>query len=169
MGDEMIYTEVGTVMTILSTSCDLFLPLLSYTLQIPDHIIGLMATLSSFSHLVATALAQTGVSYIFARCLGLLGGQSSMVIRSLLSKLVTKSDLGKVYSMLGCLENIIPLIFSPILTYTYNHTLNTFPGAVYTVSASITGIAVLFFLYICLLLETDQNDILQLENSQEEL
>jgi len=168
--DEMIYTEVGTVMTILSTACDLFLlPLLSYTLHIPDHIIGLMATLSSFSHLVVTALANTGVSYIFARCLGLLGGQSSMVIRSLLSKLVTKSDLGKVYSMLGCLENIIPLIFSPILTFTYNHTLNTFPGAVYAVSASITGFAVLFFLYISILLETDQNDILQLDNSQEEL
>ena len=79
-----------------------------------------------------------------------------MVIRSLLSKLVTKSDLGKVYSMLGCLENIIPLIFSPILTFTYNHTLNTFPGAVYAVSASITGVAVLFFLYISILLETDQ-------------
>jgi len=168
--DEMIYTEVGTVMTILSTACDLFLlPLLSYTLQIPDHIIGLVATLSSFSHLVVTALANTGVSYIFARCLGLLGGQSSMVIRSLLSKLVSKSDLGKVYSMLGCLENIIPLIFSPILTFTYNHTLNTFPGAVYAVSASITGIAVILFLYICLLLETHQADILQLENSEEEL
>ena len=66
--DEMIYTEVGTVMTILSTACDLFLlPLLSYTLQIPDHIIGLVATLSSFSHLVVTALANTGVSYIFGK------------------------------------------------------------------------------------------------------
>ena len=119
-----------------------------------------------------------------ARCLGLLGGQSSMVIRSLLSKLVSKSDLGKVYSMLGCLENIIPLIFSPILTFTYNHTLNTFPGAVYAVSASITGIAVILFLYICLLIEThqvghslvnnsyfnfSQADIHQLENSEEEL
>ena len=56
--DEMIYTEVGTVMTILSTTCDLFLlPLLSYTLQIPDHIIGLVATLSSFSHLAVNMIS----------------------------------------------------------------------------------------------------------------
>eukprot|EP00091_Calanus_sinicus_P010733 TRINITY_DN24743_c0_g1_i1.p1 TRINITY_DN24743_c0_g1~~TRINITY_DN24743_c0_g1_i1.p1 ORF type:complete len:160 (-),score=21.19 TRINITY_DN24743_c0_g1_i1:153-632(-) len=112
--DEMIYTEVQTVMTILSTACNLLLlPFLSYTLDIPDHIIGVMATMSSFSDLVVTALAQTGRSYIFAACLGLMGSQSSMVIRSLLSKLVPKSDLGKIYSMLGSLENIIPLMFSP--------------------------------------------------------
>jgi len=168
--DEMIYTEVVTVMTILSIACDLFLlPLLSYTLLIPDHIIGLMATLSSFSYLVVTALANTGTSYIFARCLGLLGGQSSMAIRSLLSKLVPKSDLGKVYSMLGCLENIIPLIFSPILTFTYNNTLDSFPGAVYAVSASITGLAVISFGYICLLIEINQDDIVVAENFSDEL
>ena len=64
--DELIYTEVQTVMTILSTACNLLLlPFLSFTLGIPDHIIGVMATMSSFSNLVVTALAQTGRSYIF--------------------------------------------------------------------------------------------------------
>ena len=88
-----------------------------------------------------------------AKCLGLMGGQSSMVIRSLLSKIVPKSDLGKVYSMLGCLENIVPLMVSPILTYTYNNTLETFPGAVYAVSACITGIGVCCFAYVSFLVE----------------
>jgi len=168
--DEMIYTEVGTAMMILSTTCNLFvLPFLSYSLNIPDHIIGVMATMSAFSELVVKALAQSGVSYVFAICLGLMGNQSSMVIRSLLSKLVPKSDLGKVYAMLGCLENIIPLIFSPILTYTYNNTLDTFPGAIYAVSASITGIAVICFGYISVLLEKDTDNALDLEDSQQEL
>lgn len=168
--DEMIYTEVRTVMTILSTACNLLLlPFLSFTLGIPDHIIGVMATMSYFSDLVVTALAQTGRSYIFAACLGLMGSQSSMVIRSLLSKLVPKSDLGKVYSMLGSLENIIPLVFSPILTYTYNSTLDTFPGAVYAVSACITGIAVICFGYVSFLVERNPSNVLDLEETQGEL
>ena len=64
--DEMIYTEVGTLSTILSTFSNLLiLPLLSYTMEIPDSIIGVMATMSSFTDLVVTALAQSGTSYIF--------------------------------------------------------------------------------------------------------
>jgi len=184
--EEMIYTEVGTAVTILSTASNLFLlPFLSYTLEIPDSIIGLMATMSYFSELVVTALAQSGTGYIFgkvktsvimlslynflAKCLGLMGGQSSMTIRSLLSKIVPKSDLGKVYAMLGCLENIVPLLFSPVLTYTYNSTLDTFPGAVYAVSASIIGLAVCCFVWVSWLIETEQDFILSHGDSIEEL
>jgi len=168
--DELIYAEVGTLTTIISTTSNLvLLPLLSYSLEIPDTIIGVMATMSSFSDLVVTALAQTGSSYIFAKCLGLLSGQASITIRSLLSKIVPKSDLGKIYSMLGCFENIIPIVVSPVLTYTYNHTLDTFPGAVYAVSACITGIAVCCFAYVCFLVERNQEIMRDQENSQEEL
>jgi len=167
--NEKIYTEVGTAVTILSIASNLFLlPFLSYTLEIPDSIIGLMATMSCFSDLLVTALAQTGASYIFAKCLGLMSGQSSMVIRSLLSKIVVKSELGKVYSMLGCLENIIPLLVSPVLTYTYNFTLDKFPGTVYAVSACITGLAVFCFAWVSWLIETDQDLVLRYGDSHEE-
>ena len=64
--DETIYTEVDTVMTVLSIACNLLLlPFLSYTLALPDHIIGLMATMSAGSEKVVTALANTGRSFIF--------------------------------------------------------------------------------------------------------
>jgi len=168
--DETIYTEVDTVMTVLSIACNLLLlPFLSYTLALPDHIIGLMATMSAGSEKVVTALANTGRSFIFARCLGLLGTQPSLIIRSLISKLVDNSDLGKVYAVLGSLENIIPLAFSPILTYTYNNTLDVYPGTIYAISAAITGVAVLCFIQVCIILEKDQGYVSSQENSQEEV
>jgi len=129
----------------------------SYTLALPDHIIGLLATMSTCSEKVVTALANTGRSFIFARCLGLLGSQPSLIIRSLISKLVDNSDLGKVYAVLGSLENVIPLAFSPILTYTYNNTLDVYPGTIYAISAFITGIAALCFLQVSIIIEKDQS------------
>ena len=88
--------------------------------------------------------------------MGLLGSQPSLIIRSLISKLVDNSDLGKVYAVLGSLENVIPLAFSPILTYTYNNTLDVYPGTIYAISAVITGIAALCFLQVSIIIEKDQ-------------
>ena len=44
--------------------------------------------------------------------------------------MVTERELGKVYTMLGCLEAAIPLAASPLLTEIYNNTLETFPGQI---------------------------------------
>ena len=43
---------------------------------------------------------------------------------------MTERELGKVYTMLGCLEAAIPLAASPLLTEIYNNTLETFPGEI---------------------------------------
>ena len=70
--------------------------------------------------------------------MGLLGPQVSTVIRSQLSKVVTERELGKVYTMLGCLEAAIPLAAAPLLTEIYNNTLETFPGEISVIIVIIT-------------------------------
>ena len=101
---------------------------MSYRLGVPDIAIGILASLSLVTATVGTAFSRTGTHYIIASCVGLLGPQVSTVIRSQLSKVVTERELGKVYTMLGCLEAAIPLAASTLLTEIYNNTLGTFPG-----------------------------------------
>ena len=111
-----------------SLSSLLVLPLLSYRLGVSDFVIGILASLSFLSASVGTAFSRTGTHYIIASCVGLLGPQVSTVIRSQLSKAVAERELGKVYTLLGCLEAAVPLVASPLLTEIYNNSLQTFPG-----------------------------------------
>eukprot|EP00092_Neocalanus_flemingeri_P012562 GFUD01013540.1.p1 GENE.GFUD01013540.1~~GFUD01013540.1.p1 ORF type:complete len:490 (+),score=71.29 GFUD01013540.1:897-2366(+) len=156
--DESIFTRVSTIITVIqSLSSLILLPILSYKLHVPDPVIGTMATFSSFAAILGIALSTTGTVYIFANCLGLMSTQVSTVIRSLLSKVVPDTDLGKVYSMLGCLEAAIPLIASPVLTIVYNSTLDTFPGAVYVTEAGIMGMALILFATVAYLMKKDRD------------
>ena len=102
--------------------------------------------IKSFHHHQIIFSAQTSTVFVFANCLGLFSNQvnfiasihclltnpsqSSMAIRSLMSKLVPSTDLGKIYATMGALENLVPLAVSPGFTLLYNHSLETWPGLV---------------------------------------
>ena len=53
-----------------------------------------------------------------------------MAIRSLMSKLVPATDLGKIYATMGALENLVPIAVSPGFTILYNNSLDSWPGLV---------------------------------------
>ena len=53
-----------------------------------------------------------------------------MAIRSLMSKLVPATDLGKIYATMGARENLVPIAVSPGFTILYNNSLDSWPGLV---------------------------------------
>ena len=77
--------------------------------------------------------------------------QVSTVIRSLLSKTVPEADLGKVYTLLGCLEAAVPLAASPLLASIYSSSLKTFPGAVFLAEAGFMLVVLVLFIMIIIL------------------
>jgi len=163
--DEAMFTRVTTLITALQSLTSLvLLPILSYKLHVPDPVIGTIASCSSFAAILGIALSTSGNIYIFANCLGLMSTQVSTVTRSLLSKVVPDTELGKVYTMLGCLEAAVPLVASPILTIVYNNTLNTFPGSVYLTEAGAMMLAVGLFFTVALLTKRDQDRFQILNN-----
>merc|ERR1711874_366623 len=93
-----------------------------------------------------------GAMFYFGSCLGLLADQSSVVIRSLLSKVTHQDEIGKVYSLLSSLEAAVPLAAAPLFSEIYNNTMETFIGAVYVVEAGIVGLSGIVFLYVYYLL-----------------
>ena len=63
------------------------------------------------------------------------------VVRSLLSKCVHENETGKVFSVIGILAAVCPMIFNPVSRMIYNTSLETFPAAVILICASLMGLA----------------------------
>ena len=61
-----------------------------------------------------------------------------MAIRSLMSKLVPATDLGKIYATMGALENLVPIAVSPGFTILYNNSLDSWPGLVIILSSVLS-------------------------------
>ena len=158
---EAEYSRLSSLSSLLSSVASLLiLPLLSLRLHLPDQAIGLLAAASGFTDLLVTSMVRTGPGFVFAKCLGLFGGQASIAIRSLLSKLLPTCDLAKVYCTMGVLENLVPLLVSPGLTLLYNSTLATWPGAVYAVEAAILATAAATFALVIRLLAHPRDTVL---------
>lgn len=135
---------VITLATILSLS------LLSNRLKMDDALIGIISSLSKILSAIIYAFAPN--SYIFylgpiAEC---LVGTTQIVIKSLISKLVAPDELGKIYSLFGVCEALMPLIYAPMYSLLYKWTINVVPGAFYLMGGVLTlpSIFIFFWLYL---------------------
>lgn len=70
----------------------------------------------------------------------LLGGGVSPMGRSLLSKIISTEEIGKIFSLIVTLETLSGSLSSPLYTYVYNSTISYNPGAIFLVSAGLTVI-----------------------------
>jgi len=161
------YAKLTTFTSLLSVFSSLvLLPILSLRLGLPDQVLGLLATTSLAAYLLVTSFAQTSTVFIFANCLGLFQNQSSMAIRSLMSKLVPATDLGKIYATMGALENLVPIAVSPGFTILYNNSLDSWPGLVYLLASVLVSLAFLAFAIVTRKLATPREPLLLVDDSQ---
>lgn len=68
----------------------------------------------------------------------MLNGTMGVVAKSMLSKLCPSDDFGKMFSILAIVELLVPLVFDPTYSTIYQHTMDTFPGSVFLLSALMT-------------------------------
>lgn len=81
---------------------------------------------------------------ILAGGIAVFKGLSSPLIRSLLTKILPIEDIAKVFALMSAIEGLCPLIAPVVYNSLYEITLGTFPGAIYLLSAGITGLCVVF-------------------------
>ena len=85
------------------------------------------------------------------------------VVRSLLSKCVHENETGKIFSVLGILAAVSPMIFNPVSRTIYNKSLETFPATLIIICASLMFLATILNLLLYtqhwrLALFTSEND-----------
>lgn len=103
--------------------------ILSSLLKIDDALIGVMSNVSKLLSSFVYAFAQFEWQIYIASVVEIISGTSFIAMRSIASKTVSSNELGKIHSVLGIVESIAPLIYSPIMTAIYSATITTMPGA----------------------------------------
>lgn len=73
-------------------------------------------------------------------------GTSFIAMRSMASKLVTSDELGKVNSLIGVAEALVPSLYAPMYAIVYRATLRTMPAAFFLLGGFLTWPAVGIFL-----------------------
>ncbi|KAJ2948403.1 hypothetical protein O0L34_g7641 [Tuta absoluta] len=136
MKEYTIFSAAGT--TISFIGCFVGVGLIQKLLPVSDLAFTLVAFLSAVAEYFVRAFATTGWHMYLGASIAAFKGLSSPLIRSFLSKILPLEDIAKVFALIGAIEGIVPL-FSPVIyNGLYNVTLQTFPGAIYILSAWIT-------------------------------
>ena len=151
--DEQIYTKFQTLSIIISgIGVFIAMPILSFHLKLHDALVGFLASCSKMISLLITSIAWNGLVLFMGSLTGFFFAFSSIVIRSMLSKCVTKAELGKIFSLLASLEALVPMFSAPIFTFIYTNSLETWSGAVFLVQSGIFLVSALGFLSVYLTL-----------------
>ena len=59
---------------------------------------------------------------------GAMSTATFIIIRSMVSKIVSKSEVGRIFSLISSLDSLIPIMIAPGLTELYKVTIDFFPG-----------------------------------------
>ncbi|XP_063620968.1 lysosomal proton-coupled steroid conjugate and bile acid symporter SLC46A3-like isoform X2 [Cydia splendana] len=130
---------IGTVFSLI---------VFSKILKWHDSMLGIISTISKIFGSFIYCFAATATIFYIAPLVEILNGTSLLAMRSIMSKLVAPDELGKVNSIFGLTENLMPLIYVPLYTTVYTRTMEVLPGAVFLMGAcmSIPAIAVFSWL-----------------------
>uniref|UniRef100_A0A0A9W4N6 Solute carrier family 46 member 3 n=1 Tax=Lygus hesperus TaxID=30085 RepID=A0A0A9W4N6_LYGHE len=151
--DFSLYSTYTTIVNLIGTA--LGISLLTHKLKMEDSMLGAVAYASKVVAAFFYAFASTSFSFYIVTLIEILGGTGMIAMRSIASKLVPSEELGKINSLFGVCEAVVPVLYQPLYSFVYYQTLSTFPGAFFIVGAIMTIPSVLIFLYLYYLQKVD--------------
>lgn len=123
---------------------------LSHWLRVDDALIGVLSCTSKILSSFVYAYAETTWALYMAPLVEVLNGTSFIAMRSIASKLVPGDELGKVNSLFGVCEALMPLVYGPMYGALYARTMDTLPGAFFLLGGALTVPAVFIFAWMYL-------------------
>ncbi|XP_068086482.1 probable peptidoglycan muropeptide transporter SLC46 isoform X3 [Anabrus simplex] len=153
----MITNLIGTMVSV---------GLFSHVLKIDDALIGVMSCTSKILSCFVYAFSTTDWMIYMAPIVEILNGTSFIAMRSIISKLVPPDELGKVNSLFGVCEALMPLVYGPMYSAVYAATMHTVPGAFFLLGGALTMPAVLMFFWMYMVHKREERRIAEEEKEQ---
>ncbi|KAG5896425.1 hypothetical protein JTB14_022504 [Gonioctena quinquepunctata] len=144
-----IYSSFNNIIWILGTVLGAFF--LHKVLQIKESVLLIAGVLSLLNCSVMQGLASNNFHIYAASFAKSIGGLTSPMLRTLISKLVSKEEIGKIFSMIMICEFVLGLAGSPLYTVIYNKTIDTDPGLFNFVTAGFYVFMVILILIVVIL------------------
>ncbi|XP_059048337.1 proton-coupled folate transporter-like [Achroia grisella] len=137
--DEVKYSIFSTYSLITHAIGTLFaISVFSKKLKADDAVLGMISSTSKICGASVMAFARNDYEAYLSPLVEILNGTSTIALRSIASKLVSYQELGKVFSLFGVAETMMPLVFSPLYSRVYIATLHIMPGAIFLLSVLFT-------------------------------
>ncbi|KAL4704089.1 hypothetical protein ACJJTC_004435 [Scirpophaga incertulas] len=138
-------------------------------MKLDDTIVGIISCTSKILASFIFAFATTTTEIYIAPLVEIFNGTSFIAMRSIASKLVTSEELGKVNSLFGLAEAMMPLVYGPLYSRVYMATLSVLPGAVFLLGAAMTVPAVAIFGWMYFEQREDNKQAEEMENVNKEV
>ncbi|GAB0092395.1 MFS transporter superfamily [Sergentomyia squamirostris] len=158
------FSTYGMVIHFIGTS--LSVGIFSRLLQLDDALIGVISCMSKILSSFVYAFAVTEWQLYLGPVVEFLNGTSFIAMRSIASKLVTRDELGKLNSLIGVAEALMPLVYAPMYTSVYAATMKSFPGAFFLLGGGLTFPAVVIFCYMYKLHKRDKLEAMDSEKTE---
>uniref|UniRef100_A0A336LQC0 CSON010152 protein n=1 Tax=Culicoides sonorensis TaxID=179676 RepID=A0A336LQC0_CULSO len=115
--------------------------------QIHDATLGIISVIGSIISKPIVAFSTSTSTIYYAVVIDLFGHARYIAIKSMISKIVETEELGRVYSILGVMDNLDILILAPIYSVIYYKTIDFLPGAIFLFSEIfLVGALILFII-----------------------
>lgn len=69
-------------------------------------------------------------------------------IRSYMSKIIESGEIGKVFSFMTALDTTAPMLASTLYNFVFKYTINSYPGAVFQITAILMFIPIWIVMWI---------------------
>nr|XP_029712975.1 solute carrier family 46 member 3-like [Aedes albopictus]XP_029712976.1 solute carrier family 46 member 3-like [Aedes albopictus]XP_029712977.1 solute carrier family 46 member 3-like [Aedes albopictus]XP_029712978.1 solute carrier family 46 member 3-like [Aedes albopictus] len=139
----------------------------SHLLKIDDALIGVMSCMSKILSSFVYAFAATTWQLYLGPIVEMLNGTSFISMRSIATKLVASNELGKVNSLFGVAEALMPLVYAPMYTTVYAATIDVLPGAFFLLGGALTSPAVIIFLWMYRVHKREERELAEEARIQE--
>ncbi|CAH1381600.1 unnamed protein product [Tenebrio molitor] len=141
--DFSMFSTYSMITNLIGTSISV--GVFSHVLKIDDAIVGIYSSMSKILSSFVYGFAKTSLVFYLGAIVEILNGTSFIAMRSIASKLVPADELGKVNSLFGACEALMPLVYGPMYNATYAATINVMPGAFFILGGILTVPAVIIF------------------------
>lgn len=110
----------------------------------PQLVIVLVGILSCVSGMVLVAFANTTLLMFLARIPMLFTIMPFPVLRSMMSKIVSKSEQGALFACVSCLDSLTSSVAVAVFNSVYAATVSWFPGFAFLLAAGLFAIPLTF-------------------------
>ncbi|XP_044265548.1 uncharacterized protein LOC123011908 isoform X2 [Tribolium madens] len=119
-----------------------------FVLKIDDAALGVASSASRIVASIVYAFAPNAFTFYVGALIEIFNGSTFIAMRSIISKLVPPDELGKINSLFGLSEAMVPIIYGPLYSIVYKHTINYLPGTFFIVGGALTVPSLFIFWYM---------------------
>ncbi|GBL88067.1 Proton-coupled folate transporter [Araneus ventricosus] len=130
------YSYTTAIFSLVNACTTLFVvPLLNRRLLVHEAAVGLIGILSLMARMILMSVTVYEYILFYAWISGTLYACSGIAVRSRISKLVSRKELGRVFSLLGTCESLTPVLGTVAFLQVYNLSVDFYAGFPFALAA----------------------------------